>query len=158
MSGLARSDDGSVSMMSAFSWVLLLGCHVMVLIVVHPHGRSRPLGADVAEDVREEKNQGSLLWELLLLSSLGDGLVASVAMAWRCFPSSATYAGLLPGCGGSVVAGLLPLGRLWVCCWPCGVPGVDHYVMLWASRGPRCVATLLLYISRLDLFTPSTIT
>ena len=40
-------------MMSAFSWVLLLGCHVMVLIVINPHRRPRPLAADVAGDVQE---------------------------------------------------------------------------------------------------------
>ena len=148
-----------MSVMSAFSWMLL---HL---------ARGGHLGPDGA--CVEQLQRGDL-WGLLLMSSLGIGLVASVAWyhwrqlgawlgllgAWRCFSSSATHTWLLPGYGGSGVAGLLPLGRHGVRCWSSGVPGVDHlgYVMLRASWGPRCVATLLQYSSRLDLFTPSTIT
>ena len=61
--------------------------------------------------------------------------------------------GLRPG-----DAGVLPLGRQRISCWFAGVPGVDYigFVWLWASRGPRSVATILRCISRLDLIKPST--
>ena len=121
------------------SYVLCLDCYAYLGVRsgaernrVGVHGVGLLLAAAAA------MSRNGDLWELLLMSSM-------------CQATATRGGGLRLG-----DTGLLPLGRQRMSCWSVGVPGMVHfgYVMLRATWGPWCVATLLLYIPRLDLLRP----